>query len=395
MSVYLGTPRDSRRVLVWTGVFEPGYKGGGPIKSLVETMEHLRNDVQCLIVTADRDLGDTHPYPQLSGEIVARERHWVFYFNRRAPQHWLKLLRLIRANPVDLLFVNSFWSPLFSVVPIVAFRFGLVKARGVLIAPRGELSPGALSLKARKKHLAIKLWGPFLRTLRPLFQVSTDKEAAEVSAVLPWADAIIQINSKGPEPRASAVPANARAHFVFISRISPKKNLALALAALQRAHVPATLDIIGPIEDNTYWAECTALMAALPQHVEARYLGPLPPDRVANSLAHYDALLFPTLGENFGHVIVESLAAGCPVICSDRTPWNGVLEAGGGVVVRSMEAQAWVEQIDQIAALPQTTRTQRKVAALDAYIDWRTNVTLRPALETALDRFGGPTSPPN
>src|SRR5690606_22656373 len=34
--------------------------------------------------------------------------------------------------------------------------------------------------------------------------------------------------------------------------------------------------------------------------------------------------LFPTLGENFGHVILEALTAGCPVLISDRTPWRNL-----------------------------------------------------------------------
>jgi hypothetical protein len=45
-------------------------------------------------------------------------------------------------------------------------------------------------------------------------------------------------------------------------------------------------------------------------------------------LAEYDLFLFPTLGENYGHVISEALASGCPVVISDQTPWRN-LEAEG------------------------------------------------------------------
>ena len=63
------------------------------------------------------------------------------------------------------------------------------------------------------------------------------------------------------------------------------------------------------------------------------YHGELQPDAVVTTFARYDAFAFPTLGENFGHVIAESLSAGCAVICSDQTPWTPVLLAGGGTVV--------------------------------------------------------------
>jgi glycosyltransferase involved in cell wall biosynthesis len=40
--------------------------------------------------------------------------------------------------------------------------------------------------------------------------------------------------------------------------------------------------------------------------------------------------LFPTLGENYGHVICEALNAGCPVLISNQTPWRNLQEKGVG-----------------------------------------------------------------
>ena len=44
----------------------------------------------------------------------------------------------------------------------------------------------------------------------------------------------------------------------------------------------------------------------------------------------YDAFIFPTLSENYGHVIVESLIVGTPVIISNNTPWTDVNDFGCG-----------------------------------------------------------------
>jgi glycosyltransferase involved in cell wall biosynthesis len=38
----------------------------------------------------------------------------------------------------------------------------------------------------------------------------------------------------------------------------------------------------------------------------------------------HDLFILPTLGENYGHVIVEAWAAGVPVLLSDQTPWRGL-----------------------------------------------------------------------
>jgi glycosyltransferase involved in cell wall biosynthesis len=83
-------------------------------------------------------------------------------------------------------------------------------------------------------------------------------------------------------------------------------------------------DMWGPIEDVNYWQRCRRELERLPDNVLATYCGAVEPTAVRSTLAAYDALLFPTLGENFGHVIVEAFTAACPVVTSDRTPWRNL-----------------------------------------------------------------------
>jgi glycosyltransferase involved in cell wall biosynthesis len=61
-----------------------------------------------------------------------------------------------------------------------------------------------------------------------------------------------------------------------------------------------------------------------------RYEGEIAHERVGQVFAEHDLFLFPTLGENFGHVIAEALLAGCPVLTSDQTPWRNLETLGVG-----------------------------------------------------------------
>jgi glycosyltransferase involved in cell wall biosynthesis len=106
------------------------------------------------------------------------------------------------------------------------------------------------------------------------------------------------------------------------------KNLSGALRMLAGILGDVSFDIYGPKEDLEYWEECQRLIAALPPNIRVRYEGEIEHERVADVLAGYDLFLFPTLGENYGHVISEALASGCPVLISDQTPWRN-LEAEG------------------------------------------------------------------
>jgi glycosyltransferase involved in cell wall biosynthesis len=379
-------PRDPGtrpfRVLATCGVFEPGFRGGGPVRSVAQIVDTLSEHVELALITRDRDLGASSPYPGMSGQWVNRGRTRVFYLDTGALRQWLRLLRELRGAPFDLLYVNSLWSPIFTVVPVVAVRLGLVRAGSVLIAPRGAFSPGALSLKARKKQLFLKWWGRLLKNMDVVWHASAEREAAEIRAACPWANVEISLNQVSL-PREPLAPTShdGAVRLVFIGRVAAKKNLALALEALRTLSVPVEFDIYGPLEDPVYWSRCQSLMDQLPTAVSVRYRGELTPSEVPRTFSGYDAFVFPTLGENFGHVIAESLSASCPVICSEETPWTEILEAGGGRVLRDLTADGIGKELQRLAALAPAERLRARQLAGNAYRSWRKDANGRNILD--------------
>lgn len=202
-------------------------------------------------------------------------------------------------------------------------------------------------LKARKKRAALPLVRRMLRAQNVRWHASTSLEADDIIRSIPEASrrvivASADLSSAQIQPR-DMEPHSPPIRFVFVSRVSPKKNLDLAISALAFVTTEAILDVYGPIEDKSYWARCEERIASLPSNITVTYRGELPPNDVPAAFARYDAFVFPTRGENFGHVIAESLAASCPVICSDLTPWTPVLETGGGTVVRELIPAAFGE----------------------------------------------------
>ncbi|MDQ3662245.1 MAG: glycosyltransferase [Actinomycetota bacterium] len=221
-----------------------------------------------------------------------------------------------------------------SILPLALRRVGAVTVP-VVLNPRGELSRGALQFSAARKraYLISAKWLGLYRGI--LWHVGNSAEAAEVRTFA-GADARVEIapnlgpvalpaRPNRPEPKRSG-----QLRLVFVSRISPKKNLLGALGALKDLHGEVRFDIYGPIEDAVYWRRCLQAARSLPRNIQTRHRGTLSHEAVVPTLAQYDALLFPTFGENFGHVIAEALLGGCPVIVSDRTPWAGLEAAGAG-----------------------------------------------------------------
>ena len=219
----------------------------------------------------------------------------------------------------------------------------------------------------------MKIWRPFLNSVDVLWHASTDAEAADIRALFPLAE--VEVNQDQvdlpSEPLQVPPMREGPMRVVFIGRIAVIKNLDLVLMSMRSFSKPLEFDIYGPLEDSEYWARCQKLIEQVPDHVHVRYMGEIAPSDVRWTFSAYDAFVFPTRGESFGHVIAESLSASCPVICSAETPWTPVLTVGGGAVVRPLTAQRFAAELERFAAMTPAQRLTAKQAAASAYRSWR------------------------
>jgi glycosyltransferase involved in cell wall biosynthesis len=290
----------------------------------------------------------------------------VFYASARQ-RRLAALAPQVHALAPRVLYLNSVFSPL-AVRLLLLRRVGrLPRGLAVVLAPTGELDPAALEQKRWKK-------APYLRLARALdvfsgliWRAADEREACDVRRVVGPCDMRL-----APELPAAVAPAWAperapvkqagRARLVYFSRVTPKKNLLLLLEALQHVHAPIELSIWGPVDDPAYWERCLARVAQLPAHIRVEAHGALPHERVTDTLATFDALALPSLGESFGYAVLEALAAGCPVLVSDRTPWHD-LEAHGAGRVLPLERAAWTEALERLAADDETRHQASRAAA--------------------------------
>jgi len=245
----------------------------------------------------------------------------------------------LRETSHDVVYLNSFWSPAFTIPTLLLRRLGRTPRVPTVLAPRGEFSRGALQLSPTKKQ-AYLLFARGIGLYRGInWHASSEKERADILRSLPATDPD-RIHIVPPVPPAAAAGAvrdgdatpkrKGELNLVFLSRIAPMKNLEGALEALMNVAGKVEFHIYGPREDPAYWSECERVMNKLPANVRTEVHGHVDAGEVRATLAAHDVLLLPTRGENFGHVILESLLSGCPVLISDRTPWRGLESQGVG-----------------------------------------------------------------
>jgi len=344
-----------KRVICFASYFLPGFKSGGPVRSLVSLFEALKDEFEFRVVTRNRDLGDAAAYPnRRPGEWYAESGVLVSYLDRPFWAPW-RLARVVDEAAPDLLYFNSFMDPDLSIAPLVSRHLG-VGWGGVpaVIAPRGEFSPGAIGIKAAKKatYVAVARRMGIYRDV--VWHATSELERQHISDW--WGEsARVVLAPIIPAPPPDAMPPRKRdagpLRVVFVSRIDRKKNLLGALEVLSNVKNRVVFDIYGTKEDMDYWGECEKVIGRLPSNVRVAYRGVLSPDDVSTTIATYDVFFLPTYGENFGHVILEALLAGCPVLTSDQTPWRLLGPARAGFDLPLGEEAAFARAIDEFASM--------------------------------------------
>lgn len=358
------------RVLIITQHYLPGWKTGGPVRSIANMIEHLGDAFEFRVLTSDRDLGDQVAYPHITEGIswYPQGKALVKYLAPSQQAFW-PLLKEIRAVDYDLLYVNGLL-PNFSVFAVLGHWLKLLPVKPVIIAPRGHLEVGALSIKSRKKQYFLTVAKALSLYKRVLWHAASENERDDILRMLPSIKpGMITVVPNLPTSLINStqnriLKQSGCLKLVFFSRVSRKKNLDFALTVLSNGIAgEVEFDIYGPIEDELYWAQCQQQIAALPSDITVRYCGAVNPDDVQGILSQYHLFFLPTRGENFGHVIYEALAAGCPVLISDQTPWNSVNQHGAGWAISLEHPQRFRDCISRMVLLDDSEWREYQQAA--------------------------------
>ncbi|MGN1401812.1 MAG: glycosyltransferase [Bacillus sp. (in: firmicutes)] len=318
-----------KKVLIMAGYYVPSVKGGGPIQSIKNLVENLSDRLDFYIVAADRDLGDTKPFQDIKADEWVQVGKANVIYTDYSELNWRKTAQIINSINYDVIYLNSFFSYKDSIVPMLLSKTKRIRRKPIVLAPRGQFSPGALDLKSTKKKLFMKIMKALSFYKNVTWHATADSEKKDIEAVFDNTKKILVAknltsNYEKLIYKKNVVKNKGELKVVFVSRIHPKKNLKKAIELLKTVKGEIEFNIYGPLEDKLYWSKCESEIKKLPSNIRVAYKGIVNHDEVLEIFKAHHVFLFPTLGENFGHVISEALIGGCPVIISDQTPWRGL-----------------------------------------------------------------------
>lgn len=361
--------------------------------TVVNLVDRFCDRYDFFIVTRNYDSrDDTTPYTSVrTGEWNTVGNAKVYYasldlINQR---NFESLIREVDPNAV---FLNSVFCTL-------AVKFLMLRRRGrfadlpVVLAPCGELSAAALSIRGFKKRTFLKSAGLAGMFDGVLWKASTELEQGEISTVigkkanimiapdLPPRE-ILPNFDQAQKPRKD--PGSVT--FCFVSRVVRKKNLHFLLRSLKPlSDGSIDLKIVGPLEDEAYWKECQVIIETFPDNINVEVVGGIRYKDVLDQLKSSHFFVLPTLNENFGYVFVEAMAAGCPLVISDRTIWNDIGSQGAGFALPINETADWTAKLSDCVEMGDETYRRMSEAAREYSVMWLNDPAIQHAVENVFN----------
>jgi glycosyltransferase involved in cell wall biosynthesis len=241
----------------------------------------------------------------------------------------------------------------------------IIYRKKIIVAPRGELQNNALNIKRTKKLLYLFIY-KLLGFYKNIYFHSTDTiETISIQSLF-YISNITQLQNAVKIYNFQPLSKKEKElRIIFISRISRKKNLHFALEILKNVKCNVLFDIYGPKEDEIYWSECFSMIKMINNNVTIRYRGTLQQHEVIEKMRGYHTFLFPTLSENFGHIIVEAMQAGLIPIISNQTPWNNLDDYNAGWDIPLNKPEVYVKVIEKLYSMNAEEYTNKSLAIME------------------------------
>jgi len=351
------TERANRlSVLHVTPLYAPAWQFGGPVRSTHEIAAGLAaRGHQVTVVTTSCGTPD-----EASPDVVRKVIDGVnvcYCPWAQGPfgiaSRTMRTVAKTCATQADVAHVTGVWQP------SVRGVYGDLDALGVpyVSSPRGALSPYSFRQGWLKKSLYFRIFERRFARGAAALHATAPLEEAELARLFPGAPIRVIPNACDPTkwyPDQAAGAVWRERHgispdeFVLahVGRIHPKKNLDFLADVAVRlpAHGRWRLVLSGPtaVRDQPY---------------RDKLAGRFPPGRLViadgasdtgETRAAYsgaDVLVFPSLHENFGNVLVESLLCGTPVMSSPNVGAAAFFDGTKGVRIRDLDATRWAHDL--------------------------------------------------
>ncbi len=362
-----------KKIFITIDWFDPAYKAGGPVVSIIKLIENLHEQFDFFILAGSQDYGDSE---EIEGLVTNQWIDWrgmakVYYLSKDKKTR-ANVFAILDESFADVYYIQGVFSLYFSIYPLIWWH--QAKQEKAIVATRGMFHASALKVKRVKKLLFLYLARIMGWYHHVYFHSTNPEETAQLRKILAREATYIEASNF---PRL--LPFNSEhtknrneLKILNVARISPEKNTLFLLDSLQHVIGQVTVTIVGNYADSGYFQQFLRKRDSLPPNVIVNYVGHRPIHELPDFYATHDLFVLPTTGENFGHAIIEALSAGLPCLISKNTPWNG-LEQGGAGYNLDFDAEQYSKHIDGYFSMSEEEYKQASLSARK-YAEQKVNI---------------------
>lgn len=339
--------------------------------NLLEVFRELSTRVSQLTVISSVDLeGNRDWKPETTGLDYRRQRTWTWTRTHKHPGGYIEpnyihfpldtLGQLRRAKPDVVISLELGMRTLLSQVYRRLHR-RVAHIAVVLASERTEQARGGLRTILRKNLLramdAVTYNGPSCRRYLMSFGLDCEK-------LCPWDYAADPRKPyRGPLSSCDREPNHLR--LLTVGQLSERKGVDRALSQLNRyaQQHPAmrlswTLVGNGPLKSQLQTLPCA-------DNLLMTFAGHCDPAELQRHYCQHDAMLFPTLGDEWGLVVDESMMSGLPVIGSIYSQASATLidDGSNGFTFDPEQDDALENVLNRFNGLSDSAYQQMRVAA--------------------------------
>jgi glycosyltransferase involved in cell wall biosynthesis len=337
----ISTASRRLRILHVVPTYYPAVRYGGPIRSvhgLAAALARRGHEVHVYTtnVDGDEDLNVPPDRPvDLDGVSVHYFRVPAFRRLFWAPSLGRRLRESIADFDVVHLHSVFLW-PIWA-----AARAAARAAVPYVVTPHGMLIRDVIRRKNRWIKTAwINLIERTTLTQAAGLHVTAELEGAEIRALrLPVPEVVVDVPN-GVDYPVKYLPLSQtpfarlpQRYALFLSRISWKKGLDRLITAWQ--WVPDVLLVIAGNDEEGYRPELERLARTLGLSDRVLFTGSVSDDDKWALYEKAELFLLPSYSENFGIVVAEAMAMGCPVLVTPEVGIAQLVESAGAGVVTS------------------------------------------------------------
>lgn len=267
----------------------------------------------------------------------------------------IRLARELKLNPPDVLFVPSHVVPVLSNLPTVCTIHDLAYKffpNSYSSFDRRYLNFGTSVSASKSKTILV----PSESTKSDLIkEYGVDKRRIVVTYE-GYNKEVFNTRMKYGEP-----PLN-NDYFIFVGRIEEKKNIRLLIDAFsQLARHNTSVGLVLSGKNGYGYEKIREKIDHLPHSIKNRIVQPgyLPKYDMLRYLQHAKAFVFPSWYEGFGLSVLEAMALGIPVICSNTSSLPEVTGTSA-ILLNPTDSRSWTENMQKLINEPKIRQTMRE-----------------------------------